>query len=160
MKNFLKLFFISVLILFVSASCSKRLDYLPGTVDNFKLTKKLTGKQALDFVNRLHFENVTDEENMIGFYSYENNNAMIYVTVYDTDNEAEINYQRMTEKISPHNSVFTKGKYLTLDGNIVYRCFGMGQTHFVFFKNNVLVWLSADSNLANKLVEDYLEYIT
>lgn len=65
----------------------------------------------------------------------------------------------MTEKISPENSVFVGGQTIDIDGKQVYRCFGMGQTHFVFAHKKQLIWISVNTVVANEFLSEYLNYL-
>jgi hypothetical protein len=148
-----------LLIVIFLISCSLNSNYLPENFFGLQLTKKLTGKDAKEFVNNLHFQSVTDLENEIGFYGGKAGAAIIYITHYDTKETAKSNYEKMVMKISPENSVFVKPEYLKLSGVEVYRCFGMGQSHYVFPYNKALFWISVDTHFGKKFVEEYLNHI-
>lgn len=148
---------ITILFLF---ACSNQKEYLPESIYNLFFEQKLIGEEAENFVNKLHIQNVTDEENLIGFYEGEKGRALIYLTFYDKDADAENNYRKMTEKISPQNSVFIGGEYLTIDNTEIYRCFGMGQTHYVFYNNSILVWLSVETVWAEDFLKEYMAYLS
>jgi len=140
-------------------SCSLNSKYLPEDFFGLRLTKKLTGKEAKEFVNNLHFQNVTNLENEIGFYEGKAGNAIIYITHYNTKETTKINYKKMVKKISPENSVFVKPEYLKLGGIEIYRCFGIGQSHYVFPYNKELFWISVDTYFGKKFVKEYLSYL-
>lgn len=155
MKNFLT--FSLVTILFVS--CSTNRDYLPEEFWGLKLQRKLTGNEAKDFVDRLHFQNVATEKNEIGFYTGAVGNAIIYLTYYSNEKTAEEDFIKMTKKISPENSVFVNGKFDNIDDKQIYSCVGMGQVHYVFSHRNLLFWISADPNFSKQFFEEYLSYL-
>ncbi len=54
----------------------------------------------------------------------------------------------MTNKISPENSIFIYPEFFDYEGNKIYKCFGMGMTHFVFPLNKSLYWISVDTHLS------------
>jgi hypothetical protein len=148
-----------LLIVILLISCSLNNNYLPEDFFGLRLTKKLTGKDAKEFVNNLHFQNVADLENEIGFYEGSAGIAIIYLTHYNTEEITKSNYKKMVNKIGPENSVFVKPEYLKLGGMEIYRCFGMGQSHYVFPYNKKLFWISADTHFGKKFVEEYLNHI-
>ncbi len=148
-----------LLIVIFLISCSLNNNYLPEDFFGLQLTKKLTGKNAKEFVNKLHFQNVADLENEIGFYEGKAGNAIIYITHYNTNETAKSDYEKMVKKISPENSVFIKPEYLKLGGMEIYRCFGMGQSHYVFPYNKELFWISVDTHFGKKFVGEYLSYL-
>jgi len=144
-----------LLVVIFLISCSLNSNYLPEDFFGLRLTKKLTGKDAKEFVN-----NVTNLENEIGFYHEKAGSAIIYITHYNTKETAKSDYEKMVKKISPENSVFIKPEYLKINGMEVYRCFGMGQSHYVFPYNKELFWISVDTHFGKKFVEEYLSYLS
>lgn len=148
-----------LLIVIFIISCSLNTNYLPEDFFGLQLTKKLTGKDAKEFVNNLHFQKVADLENEIGFYEGKAGSAIIYITHYNTKETTRSNYNKMVKKISPENSVFVKPEYLNLGGMEIYRCFGMGQSHYVFPYNKRLFWITVDTHFGKKFVEEYLNHI-
>jgi hypothetical protein len=55
-------------------------------------------------------------------------------------------YVKMVNKISPENSVFINPEFVDIGGKDIYRCFGMGQSHYVFANGKELYWISVDTN--------------
>jgi hypothetical protein len=155
MKQILTIIFLTFLII----GCSANKEYLPEEFWGMKLQRKLTGKEAKEFVDKLHFQNVATEKNEIGFYSGAVGNAAIYVTHYYDDKVAEEDFVKMTKKISPENSAFVNGKYETINNKEIYSCVGLGQVHYVFAHKNLLFWISADPNFSKNFFDEYLEYV-
>ena len=152
-----QILFLLITVFFIS--CSTGIEYLPEDFFGLHLTKKLTGEEAKDFVNKLHFQQVTETESEIGFYEGDEGRALIYITHYQNPEDAENDYNKMTEKISAGNTVFIGSEYVNIDSRKVYRTFGMGQSHYVFYLNNELYWVSVDTHFGMKLVEEYLNYV-
>lgn len=146
-------------ILFFLSGCNSEINYLPGEILDLKLNKKLQGEGAKDFVNKLHFNSVTDEENKIGFYKDEKNEAIIYITFYQNEKLADDYYNKMINKISPENSVFINPEIVEVADRKIYRCFGMGQSHYVFTSGSNLLWVSVDSHLGKMFISEYLTSI-
>ena len=134
-------------------------DSLPAEIFGLKLEKKLTGQQAVDFINKLHMKTVAAEENEIGFYRGEKGEAVIYVTKYNNEADAEKYYRKMTKRISPERSPFMKGDYRNILEREVYTTFGMGQTHYVFADGAELFWISAGTMWAEDFLNAYLKYL-
>lgn len=155
----MKIFLAFSLITILFISCSSKKDFLPEEFWGMKLNRKLTGNEAKDFVDRLHFQNVAMEKNEIGFYTGAVGNAAVYITYYDNEKVAEEDFVRMTEKISPENSVFVQGKFETMNNKQIYSCLGMGQVHYVFSHKNLLFWISADPHFSRQFFEEYMSYV-
>ena len=145
-----------VLIVIVFTVCARQSDYIPQEIFGLTLSKKLTDIEAADFINRLHWQEVTDSRTEIGFYKGSSGEAVIYATYYLSAEEAAEFEKQMTGKISAENTPFIMGKYMDIEGKQIYRTFGMGQTHYVFSHNNVLIWVSAGTAWAEDFLKEYL----
>lgn len=152
----MKRLIIPILLLFLY-SCNQQPEYLPHEIFGLTQSKKMTGKEASDFVNNLHLQSVTEERTEIGIYRGEPGTAMIYLTYYSSAEDASLNEKQMTGKISSENTPFIMGEYFDVGGKQVYRTFGMGQTHYVFSQDNVLIWLSLGTSWANDFLKQYLD---
>lgn len=158
MKRFTQTIIAVFFILF--SACSVQKVFLPVEVSGFSLNKKLTGSEAEAFVNRLHYGTVAADENEIGFYSSEKGSAIIYISYYYSDDEADQILLQMVEKIENVPSPFEGGDSFELSDHIIYRYSGLGQSHFVFSSGNVLLWISADVMWAELFLNDYIRKIT
>lgn len=149
-----------VFITAVMLSCSQKTDYLPQAVSGSVLKQKISGNEAKAHVNKIHFNPVVaDKENDIGFYEGTDNNSTIYVTYYSKEEDAKSDFEKMVKKISPENSVFIAPVLLNFEGYRVYRCFGMGQTHFVFVHKDVLIWISTGTISGKDFLKEYINLI-
>lgn len=151
------IFLVIPLLLFTS--CNTKIEYLPETLYGLQQVEKINGEKAKNFVNRLHFSNVTDTENKIGFYEGKPGKATLYLTIYSDETKARLDEEKMTNKISPSNSVFSPVMYRTIKGKVVGYTFGMGQKHFIFSHDNILFWISAENDWADKFLNYYFEYV-
>lgn len=155
MKNILS--FILTILLIVS--CSSNRDYLPEEFWGMKLNRKLTGKEAKDFVDKIHFQNVATEKNEVGFYTGAVGNAAIYITYYSDDKTAYQDFRKMTQKISPENSMFVRGTFHNINNKQIYSCLGLGQVHYVFAHKNLLFWISVDPNFSRNFLDEYMKLV-
>lgn len=159
MENQMK-YFALIILYAIIVSCSSDPELFPYEITGMQLERKITGDEAKQFVNKLHINTVTDEKNEIAFYESINGRAIIYATFYSNELDANQNMIRMAKKISPENSVFSKGNFIELNGKRIYHTFGMGQEHFVFVHKKMLFWVSIDIGLAKKFMESYLQYFS
>ncbi len=158
MENRLKtLAFIILSVLVIS--CSSDPEIFPNEISGLQRGRKLSGEEAKQFVNKLHINTVTNEKNEIAFYESIRGRAIIYVTFYSYDLDANQNLIRMAKKISPQISVFSKGNFIELSGKRIYHTLGMGQEHFVFVQKKMLFWVSVDIGLAQKFMNSYLQFL-
>ena len=139
--------------------CSKQIDPLPNEISGLKLDKKLTGKDANDFLSRMHSGEVGSAKNEIGFYSGDQGGATIYVSYFEDKFQARDEESKMTDKISLGKSAYTNGIQYYIDGQKIFKCTGYSQSHFIFSLEANLYWLTADTEIDRKLLSDYLEYL-
>lgn len=161
-KKFQSLIFISLLItgnLFLFQHCSQKKEILPEKINDLMLIKTIEGDEAKKYIDKLHFQPVSKNENIIGYYENLSGEAIVYVTTYPDQKEAKIDFEKMTEKISPENSVFVYPQFFDYKGNKIYKCFGMGMSHFVFSLNKNLYWISVDTHLAKDFFEEFYRRI-
>ncbi len=151
------LFYFSFFLLVYS--CSNKEEYLPPDFFELQLKNKLSGDDAIEYVNKLHLQNVAADSNEIGFYNGFKGDAIIYISYYENEESALIEEKRMTEKISPENSVFFMGEYIDIEGKKIYRTYGMGQTHYVFSHGKELIWISLGTLWAEDFLKEYLKYL-
>lgn len=145
--------------MFLVFGCQSERDNIPQEFMGLKLQKKLTGIEAKKFVDELHFNEVAPDKNEIGFYKSAEGSAIIYITYYSDESTSRAEYKRMINKISPENSVFINPEFVEINGREIYRCFGMGQSHYVFANRDELYWVSVDTHIGIKFIEQYLAYI-
>ena len=138
--------------------CGKK-EALPKDLLGYHLINKISGTDAQKIVNKIHLNPVTDIGNEIGYYQNGDDKAIIYITYYSSDDDAQADLIKMVDKISPQNSIFLNGGQVEINKITAYRYFGMGQTHFIFRVDNILIWLSVDTMIAKEFLESYLQKI-
>ncbi len=147
-------------IMLTLGGCSPKSNLLPVEIYGLSLKSSLTGAKARKFVNQLHFQNVAQSENKIGFYEGDNVKAVIYVTSYATPDTASTEGIKMVKKISePGKALFIDGQYININGSQIFQCHGMGQTHYVFSNKNQLFWISADMSIAKPFLTAYIDFL-
>jgi len=151
----LAIFMFSVFII----TCQISKDLLPEAINGLVRNKKLQGTEAEQYVNRLHMQNVVANKSEIGFYETSENTAIIYITHYNQADTATNELNRMIKKIQTEKTPFVQGENISINEINVFRCFGLGQTHYVFSRDNILFWVSADTLMAEEFIEEYLERI-
>jgi hypothetical protein len=161
----LKIYNYKIIILLISASaiilsgCSKNINPLPKEIYGLKMDKKLSGKEANEFLSRMHSEEVGSTKNEIGFYSGDHGGATIYISFFEDKLQAQAEEKKMTDDISGGKSVFTNGVVFYIDGHKIFKCSGYSQTHFIFSKENNLYWLTADTEISRKFLSAYYEFL-
>ncbi|MBZ0201240.1 MAG: hypothetical protein K8H86_15310 [Ignavibacteriaceae bacterium] len=155
-----KYFLVLTLTGFLLSGCSSNKDYLPAEFFGLKLTNVKVDDEAANFVNKLHLKTVSSSKNKIGFYEGKTGRAVIYLSMYDEANPAISAAKKMIAKLKNDKTPFVDGEFIIINDEAVYICFGMGQTHFIFVRDDILFWVSVDNYFAKRFLADYLDYIS
>lgn len=139
--------------------CSKNQNPLPEYLYNFKRTDFLQGAEAEEFVNKLHLKTVVSVKSEIAVYQGEKEPLTIYITYYDNPDTALQEMQKMIDKMTSTETVFIKGENISINDQQVFRCFGMGQTHYIFAVDDKLFWVSVGTLIAADFMEYYLDRV-
>ena len=156
-KKFLLLH--SFIVFLLLSGCSTKQDFLPESNAGLELYKSYTGKEAKNMLDKLHFLDVADGDSKIGFYRSSRGSASVYATIFADGKKAESKFEDMKNKISGGNSIYNSGKMIELNSINIFRCKGLGQTHYTFAVGNTMVWISCDDDPAPEFLQDYLNKI-
>jgi len=147
-----------ILFLFFNG-CTEKKDYLPESFGDMIRTSLIKGEEAKRIIDQLHNKEVAPVKNEIGYFTTVRGKAIIYITYYDDNETANSELIKMTDKIAPGNTPFIRGEYIRFDEKNIYRCFGMGQTHFIFAEEKNLYWITVDTHIGHQLLNDYLIFV-
>jgi hypothetical protein len=128
---------------------------LPERVAGSSLTDRMIGAPAAENFVNLHNQKFLITSGAIGFYG--DRQATIWVAGAPFDFMAAGMVNSMRDKISEGSSPFTPTNELKIRGRTVYELEGMGQRHFYFQSNNLVIWLAADPSIADEAIEQILE---
>lgn len=156
-----------VLVLFsliLLASCGGKPEPLetifPDSLGGLQRTGLVLGQEALDKVNKLHNKSIACEEAAIATYESDGGSwAMIWVSRHDNAAEAReqaaIMLQKMLHPLEG-DSPFYDPENFRYRGVDVYRFQGMGRTHDVFSKGDLVFWISTTSDVTQPVLDAFL----
>jgi hypothetical protein len=130
---------------------------LPAKIADLVLVHQVGGERANKILNRMHDKDVTPATNRIGMYASSAQSAVVYLSVYRSDREAERAYQKMAHRIERGNPIFTGYRSTRIGKVETSFCVGQGQHHYFFFHNDRLYWLAADSGYAVSVAAEFLK---
>lgn len=128
---------------------------LPERIVGLSLTDRMTGAEAADNFINLHNQKFLITSGAIGFYG--GNQATIWLAGAPFNFMAAGMVNSMRDRISEGNSPFTPMNEFKIGGRTIYELDGMGQRHFYFQSNNLIIWLAADPSIADEAIEQILE---
>ena len=143
------------LLLYLVVTRAEKLE-MPHSIAGIDLTRIVAGKDAAEVINHLHGKGVSPSHNSIAIYAGEKGSAILYLSVYAEEKEAEESLDRMRSAISQGNPVFAHYTEVEVSGRIVYFCVGQGQSHYFFRHQDKLYWLAADRGIARVGLEELL----
>lgn len=152
---------IIVLILSLLLGCGNaQKGLLPESIGQFELSSTTEGEQAKQAVISLHKgADIALKDAAIGDYFSGNSQAKLWVGQTESSTQAMILFGRMTKKISNGKSPFGEVSQKTLKNIKVMEMEAMGQKHYYYIAKDKVVWLSADSSLANEAIADLIEKV-
>lgn len=128
---------------------------LPERIAGLSLTDRMTGVEAAENFVSLHNQKFPITSGAIGFYG--GNQATIWLAGAPFNFMAAGMVDSMRDRISEGNSPFTPMNEFKIGGRTIYVLKGMGQRHFYFQSNNLIIWLAADPSIADEAIEQILE---
>jgi hypothetical protein len=130
---------------------------LPGELANWPLSRSSQGAAALGEITRLHGKEFPLTTGAVGKYGAD---GQINLWIAGPDDiEVTVHMlEAMRERISEGNSPFIPGGERQDGDRTIFELDGMGQKHFYFQSGKLLVWLSANPELAEQAIREALKF--
>ena len=128
---------------------------LPDSIAGIRLASSMTGVQAIEEVSSMHGKEFPIEFGEIGIYG--DREVTLWVAGAASDAVAVQMTTAMQEKIAQGNSPFTPTNQIQNKDRKVYILDGMGQRHYYFQSNNLVIWLAANPSVADAAIQQILE---
>ncbi|OGO28102.1 MAG: hypothetical protein A2W33_03375 [Chloroflexi bacterium RBG_16_52_11] len=128
---------------------------LPDRVAGLQMTDYTTGAQAASEFKNLHDTQFPLTSGAIAFYG--DRLITLWVAGAPLDFMAARMLAAMQGKIAQGNSLFTPMTPFIDGKRTVYVLEGMGQRHFYFQSDNLVIWLAADPAVADAAIKQILE---
>ena len=128
---------------------------LPNQVAGLRLTESKSGDQAIAEFTDLHGKAFPVTSGAVGIYG--NRDITLWVAATASDSVALELTNAMQERIAEGTSPFTPVDEINDRNRKVYSLEGMGQKHFYFQSQNLIIWLAAEPALADEALQQILE---
>ena len=130
---------------------------LPDQLAGFPLSGRILGRSALTELAWMHNQGFSLSKGAVGTYGGENE-----ITLYVAGTPLKFLAGRllvaMHDKIAEANSPFTPLAEREINRRKVYELLGMGQLHYYFRSDNLIVWLAADETHAEGALRQVLDF--
>jgi hypothetical protein len=128
---------------------------LPEQIAGVSLTDSQEGTDALAAISNLHGQAFPVDYGAVGIYG--NHQMTLWVAGTASDATAGQMTAAMQQKIAEGNSPFTPLDEIDTGNRRVFVLEGMGQQHYYFQSQNLVVWLAVDSAFADEALQQILE---
>ncbi len=146
---------LALAILLVGCEKSKVLAKLfPSKIDGYKLEKVISGKKAMEMVNKLHGKKINAKAAWVAYYVSEKNpkeKVTVWVSEAPSAKEATNQVEVMMAKIEKKPMPF----YHVMKMGDVYVFSGLGQRHAVFTRDKYVFWISGTDGSLRYFVHYY-----
>ncbi len=127
---------------------------VPEALAGLNQTRITVGPEAMADMVQLHGKALPLTSAAMA--SYGDSLVTLWVSGTQSNATAAELVRSMTEKIAEGRSPFRPTGVRQIAGRTVYELNGMGQRHFYFQTGNLVLWLSADSSVAEDALGDVL----
>jgi len=128
---------------------------LPDSIAGLRITNYTTGAQAIADFENLHGKQFPVTSGSIGVYG--NNEITLWAAGALSAAIALEMTNAMQEKIAQGNSPFTPLEQFNQGNRTIHVLEGMGQKHYYFQSQNLVIWLAVDPALADQALQQILE---
>jgi hypothetical protein len=142
--------------------CSKEqtASPLPEELHGLKLMNQFSGQEAAARIARLHGKDVAPEESYIGHYGTGPGHAMLYVSGFEFEEQANALLAAMSLRIGDGSSGFGHHKQFEVDGREIHMVLGQGQVHYFFARGRYVYWLGVAPGMAQIALAELLDVAT
>ncbi len=149
-----------ILLAFFLAACSWSPSGPPldPYIEDLKLTKLVTGDEAIKAIDKLHGRPINVVRGFIAHYEGVHDKATIWVSEPTSQELAQKQLAVMLHKMKSNRRLpFRNYRVLDTQGIRVIAFDGTEQIHYIFRDNKWVYWISADTNRIDKILRHILK---
>lgn len=118
----------------------------------------IKNKEATAIINKMHGKALDDCKNSIAYYGSNDSKNILYVSVYESAENAKANIMNMAMKMANGSSVFSPLTYGKMGHDVHFKTEGMGLKHYFYRTDNILIWWQVEPDKADITYNDLLKY--
>lgn len=145
--------------LFVAACSngdSDTVSPLPATLHGMQLQATHQGDEAAQILQSLHGQPVGSEQSWVGIYGPMNMATAVYVSRFESPEDAEAEMEAMVARIDSGTVAFGHHTSFRQGDRTVHSAFGQGQVNYFYQRDAELWWLGAHPMIARPAVAELL----
>lgn len=128
--------------------------FLPKAMGNLALKDYATGKEAIAEINKMHNKEIAIANGYVGNYADSKGTKSAKLWISESEDPDDM-LRRMLAGIEKEDTPFSDPKEVEGIGTEVHSLEGMGQRHYIWARENLLIWLS----LKDFSVDEALQFI-
>lgn len=130
---------------------------IPQQVAGLSMVSKSTGKAAMQEFSQLHGKSFPVTSGAKAVYGA-GNQVIIWAAGTTSTSDTQKLLEEMRDKIALGRSPFQPAGIQTIANREVYRLDGTGQKHYYFQSGKYLVWIAANSDVAEQALQQALNF--
>ncbi len=153
-----RIFAIVTIFLLLSSPLPASENPLPEAIAAMPRQETQTGQEAKQAIQRLHGKAFEFDEGYIGAYKGDAGEATLWISEYGVAEEASADIELMVHKIrTGSQQVFGHFLEQSIEEIPVYFVVGMGQAHYFFHYERLILWLAVEPPVAKEAITDLIE---
>jgi len=117
-------------------------ELLPEQLHGLQLTESKSGDEAAGMIARLHKQDVAPRASEIGVYAAEGISAELYVSAFQTADEAAAQFEAMVGAITKGVEGFGHHTHFDVGGRDVHVVFGDARINYFYADGKRVTWLA------------------
>jgi len=159
MRKFSLLIILTALLLPLQVLADDMSGLMPESIGKFQRIELLVGQEAQDAVDKLHGKPLPAEASAVARYAEADSKqrpAEVWVSRVSSEKEARRQTGQMVHMMYENpRSPFKNPGRIEHAGNAIYRFEGMGQVHLIWFKGDLVWWVSVDGANVQTMLEAF-----
>jgi len=129
---------------------------VPEMIHEKKLTKLISGDEALKEIDKLHGLTVAPAKNIIAEYGGDPKD-LLYVSWYKEEDQARDAFISMISKMmKSEKGPFSHVRALPDYEEKVFMSIGMGAIHYIYYSSHYILWLQTYQDIGRELPDELL----
>ena len=137
---------------------SENNNYLPKNLGELNLFKVIQNEEGTSVIDKMHGKKLDECENFIAHYGSNNSKNILYVSVYEKAEKAEMNIKNMAMKMANGSSVLSPLTHSKMGNNVHFETKGIGFKHYFYRIDNILIWWQVEPDKAEATLNDLLKF--
>ena len=131
-------------------------EKVPQTLAGLSLSQVITGQEAIESIHQLHGRDFPLKGGAVASYGAQN--ATLWVAGTGGESDAAALTELMKVRIAEGRSPFVAQDSFKVEGSLVYALEGLGQVHYYWQSDSLVLWLAVDWELAISALQQAVEY--